>query len=257
MLLGGNDERSKKDYIVEMKRVLSFATALLLLSSLQLSYGQSLVTDRPDFTESAIVVPRGTVQIESGVTVSAVGSETATSAPELLVRWGLAGRAELRVQSPDFTIADGSSGVGDPSVGFKYEFAPVRDWSVAAIAVTSIPVGDDTIGSMQFEPLVIVAVGTDVGVVSVGSQVEGAWDGDSESVLFGGTFVLGTALGSGVGAFVESALSQEPSGTAALTLHSGLTYAAAHLVQIDLHFGAGLTETAPDVFVGVGLSLRR
>ena len=240
-----------------MMRNLLFIIVASFLASFQVVSGQSLVTDRPDFTESAIVVPEGTVQIESGVTITSSSSVRETTAPELLVRWGFSQRLELRVQSPDVTVANGSSGVGDPSIGLKIEFDPVRTWSIAAIAVTSVPLGETGFGSKRFEPLAIVAIGSEIGPVSLGTQVEGTWVGGSESALFGGTFVLGTSLQDGIGTFIEAALSQEAAGPAALILHSGVTLAVARLVQLDIHFGTGLTDTAPDVLVGLGLSFRR
>ena len=48
-----------------------------------------LVTDRPDFTESGIVVPVGSLQFEAGFTwESNAGDVRSFSGPELLVRWG-------------------------------------------------------------------------------------------------------------------------------------------------------------------------
>jgi hypothetical protein len=228
-----------------------------MLVSCRTAVSQSLVTDRPDFTESAITVPKGSVQIESGVTVSKIVDIRTTNGPELLLRWGFAGQVELRLQSPDFVFENGSSGVGDPLVGFKIAFGPISSWSIAAIALTSIPVGESGSQRRDFEPLAIVTVSREFGQLSLGSQIEGTWDGSSEQILLGGTLVLGTPLSDRIGAFAEATVSQEPIGIAAISAHSGLTFSVSHLVQLDLHFGAGLTETAPDALFGAGLSLRR
>ncbi len=48
-----------------------------------------LVTDRPDFTESAVVVPLGSLQAEAGATLDRASDGVRTLAgPELLLRWG-------------------------------------------------------------------------------------------------------------------------------------------------------------------------
>jgi len=87
--------------------------------------GQELVTDRPDFTESAIVIPAKTVQIESGFTWIDESTSEALSGPEVLVRWGLSERLELRIGLPDWVDPrGGSSGVGDSSIGAKFQFGP-------------------------------------------------------------------------------------------------------------------------------------
>jgi hypothetical protein len=239
-------------------RSLYFVGSLFLtLVSCRAAASQSLVTDRPDFTESAITIPKGSVQVESGLTVSKIGDIRTTNGPELLLRWGLAGQVEVRLQSPDFVFENGSSGVGDPSVGFKIAFSHISSWSIAAIAATSIPVGESGEPSRDFEPLLILTFGKEFGQLSFGSQIEGTWDGSSEQILLGGTLVLGTPLSDRIGAFAEATVSQEPIGIVAVSAHSGLTLSVSHLVQLDLHLGAGLTENAPDLLVGAGLSLRR
>ncbi len=90
-----------------------------------------LVTDRPDLTESSLVVPRGTVQIEMGWSMEEVSSPgedlTAHHFPETLARIGLRDRIELRLGwdggqwqnlQKDGTEVD-SSGVGDMYLGTK------------------------------------------------------------------------------------------------------------------------------------------
>jgi hypothetical protein len=71
--------------------------------------------------------------------------------------------------------------------------------------------------------------------------------------------VFGRSLGSesNAGAFIEIAASFPEAGDAAVLVHHGYTYLLAPLVQIDLHGGAGLTDTAPDFFVGAGFSVRK
>jgi hypothetical protein len=60
-----------------------------------------------------------------------------------------------------------------------------------------------------------------------------------------------------VGAFLELALEAPETGPAALLLHHGYTFALAPFLQLDVHGGVGLTDAAPDVLLGTGLSVRR
>ena len=69
-----------------------------------------LITDRPDFTESAFVVGRGTVQLEGGGTYVDFGDESVTTLPELLVRWGITRTVELRFLTPTYAWIDGPDG---------------------------------------------------------------------------------------------------------------------------------------------------
>ncbi|MCZ6506947.1 MAG: hypothetical protein O7A04_02700, partial [Acidobacteria bacterium] len=95
---------------------LTTVPVLLFLSPLT-GRAQELITDRPDFTESAVVVPAGSIQIEGGLTwVDDGGSQGTLSGPEILLRWGLGDRFELRIGLPDYVEPRrGPSGVGDAS----------------------------------------------------------------------------------------------------------------------------------------------
>ena len=68
-----------------------------------------LVTDRPDQTESAVVVPVGTLQVEGGATWirdDGDGVEIeAFEAPGTLLRYGLVPRLELRLAWPGILTA--------------------------------------------------------------------------------------------------------------------------------------------------------
>ena len=83
--------RSTRDFFI----LLGLATAVAAQEPAE------LVTDRPDQTESAIVVPQGTFQAELGASYEREdeGGERieATQAPGTLLRYGLVPRLELRL----------------------------------------------------------------------------------------------------------------------------------------------------------------
>jgi hypothetical protein len=90
-----------------------------------------LVSDRPDFTESASVVPTRYVQVESGYTVSRDASVTTQALGEVLARIGLHPRVELRLAPNSYTQErDGRqrvSGFQDVSIGTKLALTPGAD----------------------------------------------------------------------------------------------------------------------------------
>lgn len=120
-----------------------------------------LVTDRPDFTESAVVVGRGSLQLESGMSWQRQGSSrTAVSGPEALLRWGVARRLELRLALPDYVHTDDRSGLGDAAVGLKAQLGPLRSgWDLAGIAAVSLPTGEDEFSSDGSDPSLVVTAG--------------------------------------------------------------------------------------------------
>jgi hypothetical protein len=223
-----------------------------------------LVTDRPDFTESPVVVPAGSLQLEGGATWldASEGSEL-LSGPELLLRWGIAESVELRLVAPDRLwdrAADGIEGITDAAVGAKLRLAHgAAGWDAALIATAFLPTGDTGLTSDAVDPSVAVAVARDVSPRwALGGQVTAAWPTIDEDrrLAAGATVVIGAALGERVGTFVELAaerLDDEPTG---LLLHHGYTFAITPTVQLDLHAAAGLNDAAPDLLLGAGFAFR-
>ena len=216
---------------------------------------QPLITDRPDFTESGVVVPLGSVQPEFGGTVEWEGDGATVSGPELLVRWAPFRNIELRFGAPDYIDAESAAGWADGSLGAKVQFGPVADWDLAAIVETSVPTGEAPFGSDRLDPLMILIAGREVGPVSVGAQGEVNWT--EPGVGTAATLVGGVGLTERLGSFLELAVFDDPDADPALLLHHGYTFLVTPLVQLDIHAALGLTEEAPDALLGLGLSFRR
>ena len=218
----------------------------VLAAVLAPAHAQDLVTDRPDFTESTAVVPLGAVQAELGTTWERAGAHDAVSGPELLVRWAPFRNLELRFGAPDYVSAGSASGYTDPTLGLKVPLGPVGGWGLAAIATVLVPVGDRTQSGGRLDPARL----------GLGAQAGATWDTAAGHLDLAATLVAGADLTERFGAFLELAadgLQDDP----ALVLHHGYTYGLGPDVQVDVHAGVGLTDAAPDVLVGVGLSVRR
>src|ERR1700720_4297958 len=82
----------------------------LLIASSLIASGQSqtpakdldIVTDRPDITESSIVVPKGSLQAENGVTWTNDHGQRTFDVSETLLRLGVARQTELRFGAPNY-----------------------------------------------------------------------------------------------------------------------------------------------------------
>lgn len=217
-----------------------------------------LVTDRPDFTESAVTVPRGALQFEAGATWDRTGGATTASGPELLVRWAPADRFELRLGLPDYVGGDGPGGFGDGSLGLKAQLGPVGAWDLGLIATASLPTAEDGLGSGTVDPELILTAGRALGGrFALGGQLVGERDGAADLWVGGATLVLGAALGTRWGAFLETVVTAPEDGPAAVLLHHGYTFALTPALQLDAHAGLGLTDAAPELLLGAGISARR
>ena len=238
------------------------ATVLILGAASATVSGQGIVTDRPDFTESAVTVPAGYLQFEGGATYSSLGSDLSEIVVgEALLRWGVLDRVEVRIGGPSYvSVSNGGthSGFGDASLGAKVQLGPLGSgWDLATIATASMPIGDDEFSSGEVDPSLILTAGRGLTeTLSLGGQLVASWptQGDDREFEWGGTLVVGSGLSPKMGAFLEVAVTVPESGTAPIVGHTGLVYGISDSFQLDLHAGIGLSDTAPDFFIGAGLA---
>ncbi|MCY3547991.1 MAG: transporter [Gemmatimonadetes bacterium] len=238
---------------------------------------QSLVADRPDFTEATSTVGLGGFQLELGYTLGldTDGRNTTRvhSYGEPLLRVGVfVERLELRVGTTAVTqVAEASpagvvtSGLEDLYLGAKIALSGQR----GVLPATAIL------------PQMTVATGT--GGFSAGRTLPGlnflySWDLNESLSLAGSTQVnaavgdmdenysewaqslswgIATGQRSGVYAewyaFVPAGLK---GGSAEHYLNSGLTWLANDDLQWDFRFGMGLNAAAEDMYVGAGVVMR-
>lgn len=259
------------------------AAALLALAAAPVAAQgvPDLVTDRPDQTESAEVVPVSTLQVEAGALYlrDDSGGERLEllEGPGTLVRWGLAPRWELRFgwagwiesQVERAGVRDESSGVGDPELGAKLELAALdrgHPLDLALLAHVTLPAGDEEVASPRADPSLRL-LGAHALTERIGLGWNAGWEAASFEDAAGdvhtlGRFVYTAALGFDLaprwGAFVElfGDLPASDPAPAAHSFDGGVTFLVTPTLQLDLAAGVGLDGDAPDRFVGLGLSLR-
>ena len=150
---------------------------LVLFLTATPAIAQPIATDRPDFTESTEVVLERRLQVEAGATIHSDAPAGVFSGPELLLRFGVLERLDLRLEAPSY-VDDyaGPRGFGDAAMGVKVRLGPVADWGLAAIGMVSVPVGDSAVSSGRLDPSLIVTASRDLPIgVSLGAQgLEGA-----------------------------------------------------------------------------------
>jgi hypothetical protein len=248
------------------------AAAAMLLAVLPTSAEETLVTDRPDFTESSSVVGVSVVQLEGGFTFAdfAEGSE-ATTAGEILVRWGVFKNLEVRLGLPTYTWIDesdgSSSGFLDSFVGLKYQvaFAPgsgfLGGMEAALIVSTTIPTGGAEVASSEWQPAAILALGWDLGGnLGAGANfgVGRPADGEDRYTTAWASGVLGVGLSDEVSLFFEliGFNREEVRGPNTLTFQTGAVYLLSPDLQLDVRAARRLTDRGADLLLGTGVSWR-
>ena len=239
-----------------------------------------LVTDRPDQTESSVVVPPGYVQVETGWSLSRNqegGIRTNTHAfPGTLFRIGALDRVELRLDYGgalwEQTRDDGQnthlSGSGDMGIGAKLYFWEEQGWvpEAALLVGVSLPVGKEQFSSGRADPSFRLNLSHTLSDrLSFGYNLGATWESTLDETndrdtlsLFNYTAVLGVSLSDRAGLFAEvfGDIPFNAKGGPRNSVDGGLTYLIRDNLQIDGAAGFGLSDSADDWFVGLGITAR-
>ena len=232
---------------------------------------EPLVSDRPDFTESTSTMKRGEVQLEGGHTFERVTASKVNTTGELLLRIGVASRAELRIEPGSYTKVTSpfgdASGREDGALGMKLRFHTPPDEqrsiipAVALVFDSSIPTGTSRFRENHPQPEVKLATAwslTDRIDLSTNFNVARPRDENGRYTELAASASFGFALTSRVGAYAEVygfAPQLEGVGRTHYA-NSGFTLSVTPNVQFDLRAGLGLNGDAPDYFVGAGFVRR-
>lgn len=231
---------------------------------------EPLITDRPDFTESPQVVPRGRVQVEGGLTYSREGAARSIETGELLVRVPVANKVEVRVGVPSYASQrDGgrSSGLDDAFLGAKFALSPGnperKKPALGLLIGTSLPTGARAIGENAYQAEAILSASWELSPkLAFNSNVGYARlsDGGTRFDQLRGSISLGFSLNEKWGAFAEVfGLSKaDATGKSAKYVDGGVTYLINNDFQLDARLGLGLNNKVggADYFAGVGASRR-
>lgn len=230
-----------------------------------------LVTDRPDFTESAETVPRGGFQLEFGYTFSKDGDTESHALGELLLRAAIGGRVELRVGIHSWSWEDGPDcncdGLEDSSLGAKIKLLDALEEpgglrpDMALIAGIGLPTGSEEFGEDDFQPGVALALAWGLTErASLSSNLGYAYisdDGENLNEL-AGSLAFGYGLTESVGCYLEyyQFLRTEDGFDDPGFVNGGLTWLTAENFQLDWRAGYQLAGDGSEFYTGIGASWR-
>ena len=260
-----------------MSRCLRFAVLLVAgLCAGREAAAQSsgpIVTGRPSFTETPLVVAPKTVQFETGVlwgTEAAAGlTAKELSAPNLLLRLGVSDRLELRVGTQGVVRdrsgrpnAEWRTSASNTDLGVKYQMAHQAGFGLdlAVLALVSMPTGGGT-SSGNADPTVQLAWGRTLGGASVTGNFN--WSAattpdDERDRVLDGSVSVSHALWGSWRAFEEAVVTtvDDSGAPSAWTGNAGITRLVGDNLQLDVHLGRGLNDAAQDWALGAGVSYR-
>ena len=232
-----------------------------------------LITDRPDQTESSVVVPLRSLQIETGSLTEHDHTEYAEhrvlAYNSTLLRYGLFRNMELRLglnYLGDVMKMTGNdsmirtSGFSPFYAGFKIKIREEQDWvpAIAFLGAIILPFTaseafrpDHPASEMRFS-----FSNTLSDRFSLGYNIGVEWDGETMVPDYYYTVSLAIGLSECIGAFVESYGYIPEEGSQEHLADTGITWLIMSNLQIDFSAGTGISKAAPDNFIGLGITYR-
>ena len=233
---------------MKTKLLLTFIFFSICFTSL---YSQ-LTSERPDQTESSLVLSKGHVQIETGISI-----EDSESNINTLFRIGIIDGIEMRFNS-NYLINDDISNLkkssfSDFEIGAKFKILDEDNNRIKIGFLThlSVPTAPEIFSYNEYGLLSRLLVSHDIKNDSqigynIGYNKYNNYDGQ-----FIYTLVYGKSLGS-FGVFFEI-FGEESSNNSNLNFDSGITYLVDNDKQLDLSIGRGLNS---DMFyISAGFSI--
>jgi len=211
-------------------------------------FSQDIITDRPDQTESAVVVGEKKIQIESGIlNQENSGGEKKLSIPTNLFRYGISEKIELRL---NLEHSDKKNyGIESVEIGSKINLNKNQN-SLTKIALLShllLPKKEENLGIMN-----LISISHDqIKNLSIGYNL-GYTHFMNQSGFLKYSIAFGSGLSEKIGFFIETYGEIEKSEIPISNFDSGFTYLVRDNLQIDVSFGLGINNQMN--FQSIGIS---
>jgi hypothetical protein len=225
--------------------------------------GDEIATDRPDVTNSSVVVPAGSLQIENGVNFSMRAGDRFVDGTNTRLRAGIANCLEFLVDAPTYfanVSSSGKSGFSDVAPALKWQISPIPGKvDLSTVFGLALPTGSaGTAGRgpqhyLQFPWSWELPSGWELS----GMLTEFFRPSDPTSKrITETTFVIEKKVTERGSLFVEYVGDYPQNGGPSQLLNSGGLYRLSPNQQLDFHVTLGLNHNAPGYIAGVGYSVR-
>ncbi len=220
-------------------------------------------TNRPSFTFSSIVVPKGSIQVEAGTQYVALDPKKGIfDAPEAQIRVGLLKRTEFQMFVPNYLLfhrpGQTNDGVTDlQEVGIKQQLPCIKKLQSSFIGSLNLPTGRRFISGPGVQPVFRLPMSVPIGKTNqLCAMPTFALFDSGAAPAYQQTVMYNHSFGKKAIVFIEYA-GFFKSGLPAINFaHIGGEYKITPRNQIDVHMGVGLNRDAPNIFVGAGYSFR-
>jgi hypothetical protein len=227
------------------------------------SIKDEIITDRPDITNSSVVVPSGSLQIENGVSFSMRNGDQVIDGTNTRLRYGIANCLEFLVDTPTYFAnvrSPQNSGFSDVAPALKWQISPVPGQvDLSAVFGVALPTGTANVAGPGAQPYLQFPWSWELrggwGLSGMFTEFFRPSDPSSKRITET-TFVIEKKVTERASLFVEYVGDYPESGNPAQLLNSGGLYRLSPNQQLDFHVALGLNHNAPSYIVGVGYSVR-
>ena len=266
------------DFLIELlikyRSLIITGFLLLLTTTLSAQKEAPLVTDRPDVTESAVVVPINSFQIETGFIYQKQKfdqNNISTENDNLILastvfRYGINDKLELRFggeylsgKTTEGVINSDVQGLRGLFVGSKFQITNDKNriGDLALLLELGLPFGNEKLRSDKIEPKFIIAAAKDIDesliiCINAGSEYDG--DAGKNHAVYSAS--LGISLGDRIGAFLEYYGDAVNGSKPRHNFDFGFTYLQKKNIQIDASAGTILLSNETNWFGSIGFTVR-
>lgn len=223
---------------------------------------RTIETDRPDVTNSSIVVPVGSLQNENGIDTSRDHGADVFNGTNSRWRLGIAPCLEVLVDLPTYVTAfrgAGPSGFSDVVPAVKWQISPLPGkFDVSVTAGVALPTVAGQIAGQGVQPYLQIPWSIELGN---GWELNGMetnfFTPESDTKYsYQSTLVIEKEFDERAFLFVEYVGNFPTIGRNNQLINTGGGYHLDDRHQIDFHVGIGLDRNAPNYIFGVGYSFR-
>lgn len=220
-------------------------------------------TDRPDTTNSSVVVPVGSLQNENGANVSRRNGADIFDGTNSRWRLGIAPCFEVLIDLPNYVgtfRGAGPSGFGNVAPAFKWQISPMPGKFDLSVTVgAGLPTGALAIAGPGVQPYLQFPWSVELGSGwAITGMVTNFFMPEDPINKYSNqsTLVIEKSFGERSFLFVEYIGDFPLNGGTGQTINSGGGYRITDTQQIDFHVGFGLNRNSPNYIFGLGYSFR-
>jgi hypothetical protein len=222
-----------------------------------------IATDRPDVTNSSLVVPDGSFQSENGVNFTVRDGGRTIDGTNTRWRLGVAPCLELLLDLPTYSAnirGSGSSGFSDIAPAVKWQVSPIPGKiDLSLVAGVALPTGAIDIAGPGAQPYLQMPWSWELhdgwGVSGMLTEFFRPADMTTKRMTET-TFSIEKKLTDKTSLFVEYVGDYPENAGPVVLLNSGGLYRLSPTQQVDFRIAFGLNHNAPSYIVGVGYSFR-